>query len=35
VLATLDHMDEIGVIDRRLAVVGRALQEAQTLSGGG
>jgi glutathione-specific gamma-glutamylcyclotransferase len=27
VLATLDHMDEIGVTDRRLAVLGRALRE--------
>jgi glutathione-specific gamma-glutamylcyclotransferase len=27
VLATLDHMDEIGVVDRRLAVLGRMLKE--------
>lgn len=27
VLATLDHMQEIGVVDRRLAVIGRALRE--------
>jgi len=26
VLATLDHMEEIGVTDRRLAVIGRALR---------
>ena len=29
VLATLDHMDEIGVVDRRLAVLGRALREPE------
>ncbi|WP_436643882.1 gamma-glutamylcyclotransferase [Microbaculum sp. FT89] len=28
VRATLDHMDEIGVVDQRLAVLGRALTES-------
>lgn len=27
VLATLDHMDEIGIIDKRLAVIGRTLRK--------
>ncbi|MEJ8569852.1 gamma-glutamylcyclotransferase [Microbaculum marinum] len=31
VLATLDHMDEIGVVDKRLSVVGRALRTPEGL----